>query len=257
MEGTGADLFAEKETGTSLRVHRSGFLFGYRFHRVIYTKLVSVLRDIRPDFLYVDAEPENYAAVEAIVARRLFAPSSKLALVSSRNIDHPRIGYPYKLSFTHRFCDTFSLKHRVDLFILRPKAAAQLIAPYAAETRHIPFSVDCSQFKRYPAPISNSNGDNEGQIVIGFLGRLVESKGVRLLVESLPHLPERVKLLIVGEGPLLEDLKPLARKLLVDYRVSFLPHVPYVEVPRILNKMDVLVLPSLDTKYGWSNVQEY
>jgi glycosyltransferase involved in cell wall biosynthesis len=242
-------ISAEEERGTALRLHTSGFLLGYRFHRVIYMRLFRALREIQPHFVYVDAEPENYAAVEAIVARRLLAPSAKLALVSSRNLDHRKIGFPYKLSFTHRFCDAFTLKHRVDLFVIRPKAAAQLIAPYAKEVRHIPFSVDCSQFKRDPARGSGLNRGDERQVVIGFLGRLIEGKGVRILVESLPHLPERVKLLIVGGGPLLENLQSLARKLRIDQKVSFHPPVPYTEVPDVLNKMDVLVLPSLDTKY--------
>ena len=242
----GSAILCEGEPDESLRIHPTGFLFGYRFHRVVYTALFRAVREIRPHFLYVDAEPENYAALEAILARRIVLPSLKIGLVSSRNLDYRAIGFPYKASFTHRLCDSLVRRSKIDVMFVRTRAAIQLIASYAWSTCHVPFPVDCSYFKR-----ERRAGPESGKrpITIGFLGRLVESKGVRLLVESLSQIPKGVQLLIVGKGDPANDLQSLAGKLDVSRRITFLPPVAYSEVPDVLNKMDILVLPSLNTKY--------
>jgi glycosyltransferase involved in cell wall biosynthesis len=239
-------IFPEAEKRTHLKLHTSQFLFGYRFHRAIYTDLFRAVKEIQPHFLYIDTEPENYSAVEAIIVRRLLCPRTKLGLVSSRNLDHRSIGFPYKLSFTHRLCDSITLKSRVDIIFLRTNAGTRLIQPYAARTVYLPFPVDCSHFKKLNLGESICA---KKHIVIGFVGRLVKAKGVALLVEALPHLSEKVQLLIVGKGPLLRELQELTEKLQVQHRTTFLPSVPYAEVPKIFNKIDVLALPSLDTKY--------
>jgi glycosyltransferase involved in cell wall biosynthesis len=236
----------EVERDPLLTIRPTGFLFGYRWHRVIYTGLLRVLREIQPHFLYVDTEPENYAALQALIVRRLVSPSIKLALVSSRNIDHLAVGFPYRASFTHRLCDSIIRRSKVEIMFVRTKAAVGLVGAYANSTCHIPFPVDCSHFKREQVTRRESVGD---QMTIGFLGRLIGSKGIQLLIESLPYLPESARLLIVGKGPLAKELQSLAMSLSVGQRIKFLPSVAHSEVPNVLNQMDILVLPSLDTKY--------
>jgi glycosyltransferase involved in cell wall biosynthesis len=242
----GSAITCEGEPDNSLRIHPTGFLFGYRFHRVVYAALFRAVREIQPHFLYVDAEPENYAALEALLARRIVSPKLRIGLVSSRNLDYRAIGFPYKASFTHRLCDFLVRTSKVDVMFVRTRAAIQLISRYARSTCHIPFPVDCTYFRREPPAKPESD---ENPITIGFLGRLVESKGVQLLVESLPELPESVQLLIIGKADPANDLQSLAVKLNVSQRTTFLPPVAYSEVPKVLSKMDVLVLPSLNTKY--------
>jgi glycosyltransferase involved in cell wall biosynthesis len=240
-------IYCQQETDESLIIHRSGFLFGYRTHRVIYTGLFRALRLIKPHFLYVIQEPENYAAFESLILRNVVSPSTKLGLSSARIVDYRQIGFPYKLSFLHRICDGIARKYRVDICFVRAKAAAQFVAPYAYRVSYLPHSVDSSFFKK----MSGENGvSTRTNFTIGFLGRLVEEKGIHLLIRSLVQLPQNVHLLVVGRGPLLAKLRSLARDLEVENRITFLRPVPYVNVPRILNEMDILVLPSIDTKYS-------
>jgi glycosyltransferase involved in cell wall biosynthesis len=242
----GSATVCEGEPDNSLRIHPTGFLFGYRFHRVVYTALFRAVREIQPDFLYVDTEPENYAALEALLARRFVSPSLKIGLVSSRNLDYRVIGFPYKASITHWLCDSLVRKSKLDIMFVRTRAAIQLMSRYARSTCHIPFPVDCTYFRKEPPAKSEFDAN---PTTIGFLGRLVESKGVQLLVESLPELPESVQLLIIGKADPANDLQSLAVKLNVSRRTTFLLPVAYSEVPKVLSKMDVLVLPSLNTKH--------
>ncbi|MEX2144504.1 MAG: glycosyltransferase family 4 protein [Anaerolineales bacterium] len=76
---------------------------------------------------------------------------------------------------------------------------------------------------------------------IGFVGRLAWEKNLNLLIEAAAGLD--VELLLVGEGPLKEELASLAANTKV--KVNFLGRMPNVALPDFLNSCDVFVLPSL------------
>ncbi|MGC8839818.1 MAG: glycosyltransferase, partial [Anaerolineae bacterium] len=85
---------------------------------------------------------------------------------------------------------------------------------------------------------------------IGYAGRLVEQKGLRVLVEALAGLGGEWRLMLCGTGPLKAELQAQLRSLGLAGRVRFQDHVPSEEMSRYLREMDVLVLPSL-TRPNW------
>ncbi len=243
---SGKPIASEDEPDENLHIHRSRILFGYRTHRVIYTDLFRAIRNINPDLLCIDAEPENYSAVEASLARNFLKPSMKLGLVSSRIVDHTRQGFPFRLSFTHQWCDRIIRKKPVDLLFVRAKTTANLMAAYASKVCLLPHAVDCSVFKKL-----SRKSENDKIMTIGFIGRLIEAKGIHLLIQTLAQLPENVHLHIVGKGSDERKLRNLARSLNLVNRTTFVPPVGHNQIPALLNTMDILVLPSLNTRY-WS-----
>lgn len=81
---------------------------------------------------------------------------------------------------------------------------------------------------------------------IGYLGRLEEDKGIRLLLESCDQLVKEnipFRLIIGGNGSLVEEIKKK------NY-VHYLGLVPHVEAYRFYEKIDCFVLPSL-TRPNW------
>jgi phosphatidylinositol alpha-1,6-mannosyltransferase len=79
------------------------------------------------------------------------------------------------------------------------------------------------------------------------IGRLVERKGVDLVIEALPPLladhPD-LAYLVVGSGPREAALRRRARELGLGDRVVFAGAVPDAELPRIYNLARVFVMPS-------------
>lgn len=81
---------------------------------------------------------------------------------------------------------------------------------------------------------------------IVFIGNLVPVKDVNSLIMAMPHLPDKVRLSIVGSGPLREVLKKTANEFGVSERVDFKGQQPHDEIADWMNAADVLCLPSLN-----------
>jgi glycosyltransferase involved in cell wall biosynthesis len=82
---------------------------------------------------------------------------------------------------------------------------------------------------------------------IAFVGRLIELKGVELLIEAfaLADLPASSELVVLGDGPIQDKLRQLADESGLAHRVRFLGFREQHELPSILCECDALVLPSL------------
>jgi glycosyltransferase involved in cell wall biosynthesis len=101
------------------------------------------------------------------------------------------------------------------------------------------------------------------KFIIGFIGRLVKSKGVEYLLLAIHHLifSVRTKLpdfqvLIVGDGPYKETLECLSRKLKIDSWVSFVGRVR--NSLEWISKFDILINPTLELEaLGMVNLEAY
>lgn len=86
-------------------------------------------------------------------------------------------------------------------------------------------------------------GWEAGSLVVGYLGRLVEEKGLRVLMAALDACQADWRLLLVGNGPLASEVRRWGERW--PGRVHLADDVQHSEVPRYLNAMDVLAAPSL------------
>ena len=86
---------------------------------------------------------------------------------------------------------------------------------------------------------------SERDHVVGFVGRLDEEKNVRRLARAAHHLPDSITFRFVGDGPLREELEDTTED---NPRIEFSGWVNHDDVPRELNRMCLLVLPSHPTE---------
>ncbi len=85
--------------------------------------------------------------------------------------------------------------------------------------------------------------------------RLVEKNGIKDIINSLTFLPSFVKLLIIGVGPLEQELRHLARENNVGDRVLFLGFIDYKKIPEYLAVSDIFIRPSLSEGMGNSFIE--
>lgn len=79
--------------------------------------------------------------------------------------------------------------------------------------------------------------------VAGYVGRMIEDKGVMDLIEALPHCADAVQVLAAGSGEAQAKFEARAKELKVENRVRFLGAQPLESLPVIMNAIDVLALP--------------
>jgi glycosyltransferase involved in cell wall biosynthesis len=87
--------------------------------------------------------------------------------------------------------------------------------------------------------------------IIGFVGRLVPAKGLRVLMEALEGLDQKShwSLLLLGSGEMKEEIEQWAERRQWQRRIKILL-AAHDDVPRYLSAMDLMVAPS-QTMSNW------
>lgn len=126
----------------------------------------------------------------------------------------------------------------------------------SASIKVIPMGIDTDQFD--PAEYANERqairaelGLAPDRTVVGVIARLVESKGLDCLLHAIEPLAQQhpeLQCLIVGDGPLREELATLARRLNLEDRVVFAGYRR--DVPKVLSAMDIFVSPTHREGFG-------
>jgi glycosyltransferase involved in cell wall biosynthesis len=83
-----------------------------------------------------------------------------------------------------------------------------------------------------------------------FVGRLVAVKGVSYLIEAMPEIVAAypsAKLVVVGYGPLEDELKDLTRKLSIQSNVIFTGPIHNSQLPAYYATADIFISPSIIT----------
>jgi glycosyltransferase involved in cell wall biosynthesis len=112
----------------------------------------------------------------------------------------------------------------------------------------IPFGVDIERFRpRVSKPAEDPH------LTIGIVKRLEKIAGIEYLIRAFAMLLKFdpfLSLLIVGEGTEEEALKELCMSLGIGGSVRFTGFVENERVPALLNRMDMLILPSISESFG-------
>jgi glycosyltransferase involved in cell wall biosynthesis len=234
------------EAAGSLRIVTGRSWFANRSHRSVLPALWGLLQRERFDLLYVEAEPESYAALYAVTAHKAVSARCKVALMSWRNIDFPRGVYPFRAAWTHAFAERVTLP-RIDGLVAHNGKALELFQSRGIpRTALIPPAVDVERFSPVEL-IASQKGDEAKKFVIGYVGRFVPEKGLDILLQASARLPIPHEILFVGSGPDEGRLRKESAGLGLAERVRWAGPIASGSLPGIYRGMDVLVLPSRTT----------
>lgn len=210
-----------------------------RFHLHFYPGLGRRIRELRPDIIHIDEEPYNLATFQAMwLGRRAGAAT---LFFTWQNLCRR---YPAPFSWIERYV----LRH-ADAAMAGNQEAVQVLQAkgYGGPVKAIPqFGVDPELY----APARDQTERAERTFTIGYVGRLVQAKGVDLLLDAAVGLEGDWQLRIMGSGPQRDALQHQASRLSLDSRVLLDPARPSCRVPAYLSQLDVLVLPSR-TQPNW------
>ena len=213
-------------------------VFNGSFHLHFYRYLGEAMRAFRPEVMHIDEEPYNLATLQAMCLARRY--QTHALFFTWQNLYKC---YPFPFSAIERY----NLEH-ARVAIAGNRDAEQVLHDkgYAGPVRVIPqFGVDPELY----CPRTEQAGARE-EMVIGYVGRLVEEKGLQVLLRALAELEGRWRLKVVGSGSYEAALRALSVELGIQNHVDWLGQAASTQVPDVLRTFDVLVLPSL-TRSTW------
>jgi glycosyltransferase involved in cell wall biosynthesis len=206
------------------------------FHLHFYPTLGAHIRAFKPDIVHIDEEPYNLATWHALYhARRAGA---KTLFFSWQNIARR---YPPPFGWGERWT-----LGAADYAIAGTESAAEV---WRAKGYRGKLAV-IAQFGTDPALFQPAQTRPERPFTVGYFGRLVEEKGIAVLLRAAAQLQSDWRLILLGGGPQRDELARLAEDLGVAERVEFRAQVPSTAMPAQYHDLDVLALPSL-TRPNW------
>lgn len=237
IRGTIAFRALDGIDATALPVRIGGFRRGVKqagVHMILYSGLRDAVRAQRPDLLYVEEEPWSFTAMQAArIARDLGIP---LVFHQSQNVAKT-LPPPFE-----------SIRRRVLRqaagATVRLEGAARVLreSGFAKPMLPIPNVIDPSRFERAAASHSDLP-----RPVAGFVGRLVEEKGIMDFVRAAATAGVGTAL-IAGDGPLRDRAREAASA--AGLNAIFAGSVEHDRIASVFASLDLLVVPSRTTR-GW------
>jgi glycosyltransferase involved in cell wall biosynthesis len=210
------------------------------------------LRDFQPDVIYIDpGEPQALLTVETIALQRVFARRAVVTLFTVDNLLRRR---RLPLGTLKNRLRAYSLPRVASVICCNQRAAELLQAErrFTGPLEVLPqFGLNVAEHEPGRESGLRCELGLEGAPVIGYMGRMVHEKGLRLLFEALTSLQGHPwKLLLVGSGPMESEIRQRWMAQLPG-RIVLLPAVPYEQVARHLRCADIFVLASYSTS-SWA-----
>lgn len=161
-----------------------------------------------------------------------------------------------KKSFIHKLTFKYILKKAQKIFSTSNVMAEEIKLYTHKPIDIIPFGVDSSVFFKFKVdPIFS-----ETDFVVGTIKSFEINYGVEYLIRAfatvISNNPQKsLRLLLVGDGSLMNSLKDLVKHLNIDSNVKFIGKVPNSKTPIFYNMMDIVVFPSIKESFGVAVVE--
>ena len=154
------------------------------------------------------------------------------------------------LNAAHLASTSYAMAEQVKIILDNPKTNITIT----------PFGVNLSKFIKTKAPFSQSS------ITIGIVKKLEKKYGIDLLIKGFALAQEQLrsqkefdecelKLVIVGDGSLENELKELAAENNILTQTTFVGLVENNQVVNYINEMDIFVVPSRIESFGVSAIE--
>jgi len=217
------------------------------YNAVGYRRLMRAASEFRPDVIYDRYNSYSTAALNA--ARRLRVPlllEVNAPLAYERSVyEHLRLKFPWLAKrYERRICGGADRIFAVSTPL--KKHLTRALGIQAAKIVVMPNGAD-------PDVFTPSNGDAvrqrygiAGQLVIGFVGILRPWHGLDLLLDALHDVRTQVPsvhLLVIGDGPIQQQLVSRVRELELERHVTFTGRLPRSEVVAHIAALDIAVSP--------------
>ncbi len=205
---------------------------------------LNLLRQLNPDFIYLHQEPYALVTLQIYLANALTI-RRPISFFTWQNI-LKRYPIPF------RQMERWILKHTDVMFpgsysaetVMREKG-------YTGRSVLMPSGIDPAIYYPRSNMLKPELGAKPNEVLIGYVGRVVEQKGLKTLLLALNEIRDLPwRLVMIGKGEFEPEFDTIAQQLNLSDRIQKLGFVPFTETPNYLSALDILVLPS-ETRASW------
>lgn len=209
---------------------------GYLTH---LRKLKQVIREIKPDYVHA-----HYATSYGMLGMLSRFKPFYISVWGSDILEFPQ------KSFLHKALMKIILNSANHIFatsnLLLEKAKTLTQKPISL----IPFGVDTNLFQP-------TNQLKKDQLIIGVVKSMESVYGIDVLIKAFALLKKEVadlnaRLVLVGGGTRLEELKKLSKELSIDSLVEFTGKIKFEELPAVFSQFDIFANLSRSESFGVS-----
>lgn len=245
LHGSLRSLKLEPEESQLFNVIPVDVCFSRWIHLMWYRNLKSIIKKGRYDLVHIWEEPYVLAGYQ--IAKICVETGTPYFFRSAQSLNK---NYPFPFSYFEKFV----VKHTKAW-----NAGASLVFENLCKRNYpldkgIIISLGTDREVFYPNQVDREELQRElglNGFVIGFSGRLVEAKGLDILMlafEKLEGLTEKPWcFLALGSGPYKEKIEQWARERNIEKKIKVLL-VAHGEMPKYMRVMDCLVAPSQTAK---------
>lgn len=234
---------------TSLKVHfipvRKGYVRRFGFKEASFNML---LRQIRPDYIWIHSEFWEGIARQFLWHYRLQRHPRIIARIATNNVKGKTSFFSLKWPFVSRT----RFLQMILWSRLNGVVAVSAKSMECARRMGLP---DCVPIVNNYHPVLGPDDAadikidlpwrRDSSFTIGFAGLFLEQKGWKVLLDGVERLPERFKVVLVGDGPQKEELLSRISKLGLRGRAYYAGWLPQQKLLATYPLFDVLVLPSV------------
>ena len=242
----GQILEADPIDDPGITVHILPILFPHagpmKWYLHVYRGLAALIRNIKPDVVHLWEEPWSFVAVQACLLKGRAA----LVMEVDQNI-LKRLPPPFETIRRQ-------VLRRTDHILSRSGDATMVVRAtgYNGPVSLIGYGVDEEAFRGRD---SLGGADGRTPLVLGYVGRLVEQKGVQDALDAISRARANVVIKVMGEGPYETDLRQKAEALHLSDRFTIQPWGNPAAVGDFLRGLDALFLlthttPKVKEQFG-------
>ena len=206
--------------------------FGWYLH--FYPGLGNLLRELKPDVIHLWEESWSLIALQA----RILRENAALVLEVDQNL-LKRLPPPFQTIRKE-------VLHHTDHLLARSLDAAAVARAcgYTGAATQIGYGVDKGTF----FPGGHIPRSDSGPLRVGYVGRLIEEKGIDDALVAIAQFQGPISLLIMGEGPYEGRLRRRSAELGLLDKVTFRGWGEPPDVASAMRELDVLVLLTRTTR---------
>jgi glycosyltransferase involved in cell wall biosynthesis len=215
--------------------------------------VVSALYKHKPDILYLNSRIEAAGStrdfISIIIIKLFYYRKLKIAIKSHGSELHVVTGN----SFFFGSVVTPFLVKRVHAWFLLSKDEKETVKnanPAMGAASHVTANIIDPARSIVTDEFKNKYGINTNKFKILYAGRMIEKKGIFYILKAIKLLPFKDDCLfvMVGNGPVYEQLVKEAKNLGVDKYIVFTGFIPDVECNHFYANTDVLLYPTYDSE---------